>query len=224
MEDGKRKTENPSSVYPLFVDLRGAKVLVVGGGSVAARKVPALLEAGAIVTVVAPDVDVSIGASGKNLRILRRGFRVSDIQKQKLVFAATSNTKLNQRIAAAAKRARILVNVAAPPEAGDVQIPSVVRRGSMCVAVSTGGASAALAAAWRRKLEAIIGPEWSEWVAELERLRARILCDIPNERARRAVLLDLGRLRWARAVKTQGLSQVRREVDARILKAARKAR
>ncbi len=209
------------TVYPLFVDLHGAKVLVVGGGSVAARKVPSLLAAGAIVTVIAPEIDVAIHSDGgKNLRLLRRGFRPSDIKSQKLVFAATSNTALNRRIAAAARRARILVNVAAPPEAGDVQIPSVVRRGSLCVAVSTGGASAALAAAWRQKLEATIGPEWTVWVGELERIRARILREIPNESVRRALLQDLGRLRWARAVKTQGLAKVRREVDGLIRKAA----
>ena len=206
--------------YPIFVDLNGASVLVIGGGSVAARKVGSLLSAGATVTVIAPKVDAEIDAHrevfGKKLRILRRVFRSSDIKKQKLVFAATDSKPLNTRIAAAARGVGILINVAAPPEAGDIQIPSLVRRGALCIAVSTGGASAALAAAWRQKLEKIIGPEWTEWVGELEKFRTKILREVRSDDARRELLQELGQLQWARAVKTRGLAKVRRDVEALI--------
>jgi precorrin-2 dehydrogenase/sirohydrochlorin ferrochelatase len=211
----RRSVRKP--LYPIFLDLNGAAVLVVGGGNVAARKVPALLDAGARVTVIAPEIDATIvratRRADKRLRLLRRMFRSSDIRKHKLIFAATSNNAVNTCVAAAARRAGIPVNVAAPPDAGDVQIPSVVRRGSLCVAVSTGGASAALAAAWRQKLERLIGPEWSDWVGELERVRARVLRVIPSESARRNLLQKLGDLSWARAVKSKGLVQVRRELN-----------
>jgi precorrin-2 dehydrogenase/sirohydrochlorin ferrochelatase len=201
---------NHTVLYPVFLDLRGASVLVVGGGNVAARKISTLLEAGAKITLVALNVEASIEAK-HGVRLIRRRYRSSDIKKQRLVFALTNDTALNRRIAADARRARILVNVAAPPESGDMQIPAQIRRGSLCVAVSTGGASAALASGWRQKLERIIGPEWEQWLAELERLRRRILSEIKSESARRKLLQKLGTLRWGRLVRSKGLPHARAE-------------
>ena len=203
-------------LYPVFIDLAGAAVLVVGGGSVAARKVPSLLAAGAAVTVVAPRIDPAIirvrGPAGR-AKIVRRAFRPRDVHRQKLIFAATGDPALNRRIAAAARRARILVNVAAPPEAGDIQIPSVVRRGRLSIAISTGGASAALAAALRVRLERTIGPEWTGWLNLLEQTRRRILKKVSNAAVRRKLLQNLGNPRWAARVKKLGLPRVRAEVN-----------
>jgi precorrin-2 dehydrogenase/sirohydrochlorin ferrochelatase len=199
-----------TALYPLFLDLHGASVLVVGGGSVAARKISTLLDAGAKIAVIALAFEPSI-AKNRKLRRIRRSYRSSDIKKQKLVFALTDNARLNRRIAADARRARIFVNVAAPPESGDVQIPALVRRGPLCVAVSTGGASAALASAWRQRLERIIGPEWEQWLAELEKNRQRILREIKSESVRRKLLQELGALRWGTLVRTKGLAHARAE-------------
>ena len=208
-----RPTGARTVLYPVFLDLRGATVLVVGGGSVAARKIAALLDAGANVTVVSPRIDPLLSrlTRRRGLRLLRREYRSTDIKKQSLVFALTDNLALNRRIANHARRARIPVNVAAPPEAGDMQIPAQVRRGALCVAVSTGGASAALAANWRQRLERIIGPEWDVWLAELDILRRQILREVESDSVRRALLQELGALRWGRLVRDKGVARARAE-------------
>ena len=181
-----KKTVPPTShrqsaaahLYPVFLNVESSPVLVIGGGPVATRKVVSLLAAGASVTVIAPQVDSAIeqarGPHGK-ARIERRKYRLSDIRQTETDSRRRMTRRWNCAIADAARRAGIPINVAAPPEAGDFQVPSSIHRGIMCVAISTGGASAALAAAWREKLERLIGPEWSEWTALLEHFRPKIM-------------------------------------------------
>src|SRR5262249_44270180 len=154
--------------YPAFLNLNDVPVLIVGGGLVAVRKLEGLLSSGARVTLVSPEVHPSLKKHARSLKLLRRAFRRSDLKGKRLVFAATNNSKLNAQIAREAKRLGIFVNVVAPPEAGDVQIPGSIKHGSFCVAVSTGGASPMLARHWREKLEKMIGPEWGEWTGLLE--------------------------------------------------------
>ena len=184
----KRKSKTAARFYPASLDLRGQPVLVVGGGAVAARKVAALLGAQARVTVVAPEYDAAFKTFGlaarARLKLVKRPFRVSDLLGQRLAFAATGDLALNARLAAAAKRRGIWVNVAAPGEAGDFQVAAALWRGPLCVAVSTGGASAALARTLRERLEQAVGPEWGQLATLLEARRARILAQVAEPGAR----------------------------------------
>lgn len=214
-------------LYPIFLDIRDWPVLVVGGGSVAARKVADLVESGASVRVVSPMMDASILAlnaelSASNskfagrLRLMKRKYRGSDLNGMRLVFAATDNGALNQDVCNAAQALGALANCAAPPDAGNFTLPGMVRRGAFCLAVSTGGASAALSAHWRKRLEKIAGAEWGELVALLEKKRLDVKTRIGEPEARRTLLSSLGQAHWAAKVKKFGVDEVERRMNTAI--------
>jgi siroheme synthase-like protein len=140
--------------YPIFLDLTGKPVLVVGAGRVALRKAKGLLEAGAHVTVVAPRAAPEFGRLAVKWR--RRTFRKTDLHDKLLVFTATDNRKVNYQVAQEAKRRGIPVNVADAPVECDFLVPSRVRSGNLQIAISTGGRSPRLAAELRRKLETLL--------------------------------------------------------------------
>jgi siroheme synthase-like protein len=209
----KKPPRKLASQYPVFLNLENVPVLIVGGGLVAVRKLETLLSAGARVTLVALEPHSSLTKYKGQAKLLRRRFRVPDLKGKRLVFAATHDPRLNAGIAREAKKRGIFVNVASPPDAGDVQIPGSIRRGAFCVAISTGGSSPMLARTWRMKLEKMIGPEWGEWVALLEQKRKRILSEVRDEVRRTRLLQRLGHTRWAGLLKSKGAAHVRREVD-----------
>lgn len=140
--------------YPVFLDLRGKPVLVVGAGKVALRKVRGLLEAGAAVTIVSPHHLPEFESMPVVLR--RRRFRRSDIGEQALVFAATDVRAVNQAVAQAAAAARTPVNVADSPEECGFLVPSRIHKGNLQVAVSTGGRSPKLAVELRKRIEEVL--------------------------------------------------------------------
>lgn len=184
--------------YPMMVDLAGRRCLVVGGGRVAERKVALLLECGAEVEVVSPATTRKIAdlAARGAIRLARRAVRPADLDRAFLVFAATDDAQVNQSVAHEVRKAGGLVNVADAPEACNFLVPSVIRRGDLTIAISTGGGSPALAKRLRQRLEATIGPEYEAFLAALRELRARAQQAIsdPTERQalyRRAVDSDL---------------------------------
>jgi siroheme synthase-like protein len=137
--------------YPIFLDLTGKPVLVVGAGKVALRKTRGLLEAGAAVTVVAPRAEPDFAQM--DLTLLRRAFRPSDIRGAALVFAATDNRAVNHAVGEAAKRQGIPVNVADARAECSFLVPARIPRRHLQIAISTGGESPRAAAALRRKIE-----------------------------------------------------------------------
>ena len=163
-------------LFPLFLKLKGRKCLVVGAGAVGQSKIASLLDAGAGVQVVAPRATAKIqGWSRKGkIRWRKREFHDADLANCFLVVAATSSSKLHKKIFRLAKRRGVLCNVVDVPKLCDFYYPAVVRRGSLQVAVSTGGESPALAQRLRKELEAQFGPEYGDWVAELGKVRTRI--------------------------------------------------
>ena len=140
--------------YPIFVDLKDRPVLVVGGGRVALRKTTGLLEAGARVTVVAPEFQPAF--ESLEVRLVRRKFRTADIAGCVLVFAATNDRRTNHRIGIAARNKGVFANIADSVEDCDFLVPARLERHGIQVAVSTGGVSPRTAAEMRRKLEKIL--------------------------------------------------------------------
>lgn len=140
--------------YPIYLDLRNQSVLVAGAGKVALRKTRGLLDAGARVTVVAPQCDPAFEALP--VRMVRRRFRAADLGGAVLAFAATDDRRVNHRIAQAAKARGIFVNVADSAAECGFLVPARLERGGVQVAVSTGGVNPRLAAELRRKLERIL--------------------------------------------------------------------
>jgi precorrin-2 dehydrogenase / sirohydrochlorin ferrochelatase len=148
--------------YPLFLDVVGQPVVVIGAGRVATRKIRTLLAAHARVTVISPTASPSIRqfARAKRVRWLRRRFRRGDLRGARLVMAATDDLKTNGLVCAEAKRRGLLVNCAAPPAAGNFIVPSLVHRGGITLAISTGGTSPAFAKRLRRDLERFLGGKY----------------------------------------------------------------
>jgi precorrin-2 dehydrogenase/sirohydrochlorin ferrochelatase len=172
--------------FPVLLDLRGRRCLVAGGGDVAERKARALLECGAEVLVVSPVATPGIVALARAgaLTHRARAVRTSDVRGCDVVIAATGVEAVDTAVAAAARRRRALVNVVDRAEACDFIFPSVLRRGELTIAVSTGGRSPALAREIRRRLEPMFGPEHAalvERVGDARRL-ARAVAETPAAR------------------------------------------
>jgi uroporphyrin-III C-methyltransferase/precorrin-2 dehydrogenase/sirohydrochlorin ferrochelatase len=140
---------------PVFHDVLGASVLVVGAGAVGTRKIEALLAGGARVTVVAREFSPAVEerAARGDLTVLRGTFQPGQMEEAELAFAATPDRGLNRRVSVEARRRRIPVNVADSPEECTFLLPSVVRGGEFTVAISTGGENPGAAKALREFLE-----------------------------------------------------------------------
>ncbi len=140
--------------YPVFLDLRGRRVLVVGAGKVALRKTRGLVEAGASITVIAPECLPEF--EELPVKLLRRRFRASDLNGAALAFTATNDRRVNWRVASEAQRLGVLVNVADARDECDFILPARIAAGDLEVAVSTGGRSPRLAVELRRKIENLL--------------------------------------------------------------------
>lgn len=180
---------------PIFLDVTGRRCVVVGGGEVAERKVEALLEAGAAVTVVSPTVTPLLATMASLARIvhLAREYQAGDMRGCALVYAATDRPELHRALAREAHDLGVPLNVADVPELCSFIAPAVMRQGALQIAISTGGASPAFAARLRGELEVEFGVEYG---FALEILRAarkhfRAIAIEPAERSRR--LKDLAR-------------------------------
>jgi uroporphyrin-III C-methyltransferase/precorrin-2 dehydrogenase/sirohydrochlorin ferrochelatase len=183
-------------LLPLFLKLTGRKVLVVGGGPVAAGKLPALFECGAEVTVVAPEVREEIDAS--RARVLRRGFEPADLDGAWLVVAAAP-PEVNAAVAAAAEGRHVFVNAVDDADRASAYTGGVLRRGGVTLAVSTEGRAPALAGLLREALEAVLPEEIEEWVRAAQALRsAQRSGKVPIKERRPQLLEALNELYAAR--------------------------
>jgi len=185
--------------YPIAIDLTDKPCLIVGGGEVALRKAQALLEAGARVTVIAPEVIPELAGLGVN--IVTRPYEAGDAEGHALVFAATGDRATNAAISSEAAAACVPVNVVDDPELCTFIVPSVVRRGDLILAVTTSGKSPALSKKIRREIESKYGPEYAELVDLMGKLRDEVKANYASQDEREAVfsrLLDSGILELLR--------------------------
>ena len=144
-------------LYPVSLVVAGKRCVVVGGGAVAARKAAALVDAGAEVVVVAPEIGDEI--KSLPVELVQRPYRTGDLDLAWLAIAATDDTEANRRVHADGHAARVWVNAADDPDACAFTLPAVLRRGPVSVAVSTGGHSPALAGWLRDQIADLLGPE-----------------------------------------------------------------
>lgn len=185
-----------SGLFPAFLKLSGRPVLVVGAGPVAASKLAGLLEAGAVVTVVAPEVRPEIEASG--VRLERRPFEIADLDGVFLVIAAATPT-VNRAVADAAGSRGLFVNAVDDPANASLYLGGTVRRGGVTLAVSTDGVAPALAGLLREALEAVLPEELEAWIEEAKRLRAeQKRASVPMSERRPLLLRALNGLYAAR--------------------------
>lgn len=148
----------PTFAYPVFLDVHDLPVLVVGGGPIGARKVAGLAAAGAMVRLVATVVDEVVDRS-MVADVRERPFEPRDLDGMRLVITATGDADTDRSIAEAARTAGIFVNAADQPADCDVILPAIVREGRVTVAVSTDGASPALAQHLRDRIAELLTPE-----------------------------------------------------------------
>ena len=159
--------------YPMFADLDGRRCVVVGGGLIAQRKVATLLACGADVAVVSPTLTKRLAAYARQRRVRHeaRRFRPADLAGAWLVCAATDDQRVNELAYRSATRRRIFTNVVDQKRLCSFIAPAIVRRGPLTIAISTGGASPALAKRLRRELEARLGGDYVSMLRLLASLR-----------------------------------------------------
>jgi siroheme synthase-like protein len=194
-------------LFPVFLKLAGRRVLLVGGGPVAAAKLTGLLTAGAHVTVVAPKIRPEIEAA--DVTVLPRAFQPSDVDGAWLVVAAATPA-VNREVAAAAEERSVFVNAVDDPAPASAYTGGVFRRDGVTVAVSTEGRAPALAGLLREALEAVIPEDVATWVEEARRLRERQKAEgVPLARRRPLLLEALNRLYASRSVEPAGPAEIR---------------
>jgi len=157
------------SYYMACIDLTERAVLVVGAGRVALEKIEGLLAAGAEITVVAPQILPEVAELP--VTFVRRGYRTTDLDGKFLVVAATATTSVNRRVFRDAESRALLCNVVDVPELCSFILPAVHRHEPIAVAVSTGGASPALAQHLRDQIATVVRPEHAELARRLRELR-----------------------------------------------------
>jgi uroporphyrin-III C-methyltransferase/precorrin-2 dehydrogenase/sirohydrochlorin ferrochelatase len=179
-------------LYPVFLKLTGRRVLLVGGGTVAAGKLDGLLAAGALVTVVAPEIAPELERTGVTL--LRRPFAASDLDGVWWVVAAAP-PHVNRDVQMAAESRRLFVNAVDDPAHATAYLGSIVRRDDITIALSTGGRAPALAGLLREALDAWLPHDIGMWMAAADEARRHWKENrVPMERRRPLLLETLNRL------------------------------
>ena len=179
-------------MFPAFLNLESRRVVVVGGGPVAAGKLEALLAAGADVTVVAPDVRPEIDRLG--VKVLRRPFEDTDLDGVWWVVAAAPK-EVNRQVLAAAETRGVFVNAVDDPDHATAYLGGVVRRHGVTVAISTAGRAPALAGLLREALDAWLPGDLDGWMSAADDARRTWKIEgVPMERRRPQLLQTLNRL------------------------------
>lgn len=172
--------------YPINLDIAGKKCMVVGGGAVAERKVTTLLAAGAVVSVISPQLTpvlMELSAGGK-VDWRQRAWQPGDLTGSFLVICATNDESVNRAAATEARQAGALVNVVDTPALCDFTLPAFVRRGDLLITVSTGGVSPILSRRIREHIEQLYGEDFGDYLAELAVIRHEMkqCLDEPDDR------------------------------------------
>ena len=173
--------------FPVFLDLKDRHCLVIGGGSVATRKINNLLKANANVVVISPQISEELKqfGDGDKITVIEREFELSDIALAFLVVAATDDSEVNAQIAKQANNANTMVNVADNAKLCSFIFPSVLDRSPVTIAVSTGGASPVLARQLRMKLETMIPSACGRLAGITEEYREKVKQHFPKQEQRK---------------------------------------
>lgn len=189
---------------------------MVGGGEVARRKVGSLKECGAVVTVVSPDLTAELkqAADRGDFCYNRRGFQDGDLEGKSIVIAATADPRLNSHVAGICKERGIPVNVVDNPDLSTFFVPAVIRRGPLCIGISTGGSSPLLARRIREDLEEQLGPAFKEIAILLGEIRGRIQDRLPDEERRRQFWDEIVTPELIELLKAGKTETARKQVEA----------
>ncbi len=163
------------SYYPVFLDIKNKQCVVVGGGTVALRKVNMLLDHAAQVTVISPQLCSELDTMAEStISLIHREYQSGDLKGAFVVVAATNDPVINEQIAGEASDRGILINIVDVPALSNFIVPSYLRRGDLTIAVSTSGKSPALSRKIRTKLEDAFEQEYADLIAMVEEVRAEL--------------------------------------------------
>ena len=171
------KKSQVAAYYPIYLNICDRRCIVIGGGEVALRKVEILLEYGANVEVISPELDPELIELAKDNQIptFVREYKEGDLEGAFVVIAATDSDEINRQVAGEARRRSILINVVDYAEYCDFIVPSVMRRGDITITVSTSGKSPALARKLRLQIEDQIGDEYIALTELIADVRTQII-------------------------------------------------
>ena len=190
--------------YPIFIDVEDHDVVIIGGGEVCARKAETMMRYGARVTVVSPAFtpEIETWANEGKLALRRKRYEPGDLDGASIVIASTDDTAVNEQVAADCRRRRIPVNVVDVTPLCEFIVPAIVEKGSVTLAVSTGGKSPALARTLKEDLQRMVGPEYAEVNDVLGTLR---------ESAKRVLPTDVDRKRFFDGIIAKGILDMLRD-------------
>ena len=227
----KRKESSAHSIkpiipryYPAYINLTGKKAVVVGGGSVAERKILSLLKVHADVKVISPYLTKRLEREkGKGgIQHVCRHYKKGDLRNAFLVIAATNSPRINEQVS---HDAPYLVNVVDVPDLCNFIVPSLVKRGPLTVAISTSGVSPAFSKSVRKELEKIYGPEFSDYLKALKIIRKKAKVTICDKKKRGDFLKAIASEKMIEMIRKEGLSRTKRfvtEISRKAVKSARK--
>jgi precorrin-2 dehydrogenase/sirohydrochlorin ferrochelatase len=180
-------------LYPIFVKLDQKKILIVGGGSIAAQKIHSLLDTGCNITVVSPYVckEIHRWASDHRLSLKNREFQSTDLQDVDVVFVATNQSKINEEIRKEVQKKKILINTVDDPKNCDFYVPSMIRRGPLSIAISTQGECPGFAKLLRKKLEKVIPPLYGDFLVFLGHLRRNVKDTCTDSKLRQSLMKEM---------------------------------
>ncbi|MDI6800788.1 MAG: bifunctional precorrin-2 dehydrogenase/sirohydrochlorin ferrochelatase [Thermodesulfovibrionales bacterium] len=201
--------------YPAFINLLDKQCVVVGGGRVAERKVLSLLKSGARVKIISPVLTSALEKKkieGK-IKHIKRNYRNGDLKKAFLVIAATSDDRINRKVSADAP---CLVNVVDQPSMANFIVPSVIKRGPLTVAISTSGASPAVARKMRIELESLYKEDFGRYLNFLSRMRKVAIKEVKDKKIRENFLKDAASEEIFHILRTDGFKKAKERVMSKM--------
>lgn len=195
--------------YPAYINLCKKSCIVVGGGKVAERKALALIRSGATVKIISPDITNALEKEKQKgtIKHVQRKYRKGDLKSAFLVVAATSDGGINRQVF---EESDCLINVVDCPDMANFIVPSVVERGPLKIAISTSGASPAIAKAIRKEIEGFYGREFGHFLIFVKQLRKRAANEIPDEKIRERFLKEIASKRIFDTLRNDGLKETKK--------------
>lgn len=214
--DGAQEPAGP--LYPVSLDISGKRCLVVGGGTVAARKIKALLLCGGVVQIISPEACKAIVRQSDNGEIdwLKRGYRRGDVKDAFLVFAATDDPEVQKMVAEDAAHHHVLLNSADNPPLSDFHVPAKIRRRDFVITVSTGGGSPALASLLKMQLAREYGEEYGILVELMARIRRLVLNQDSSAEKNKVLFQSILKLPVLDCIKREDWTKLQRLLEKEI--------
>ena len=207
--------------YPVYLNLVGKRVVVIGAGVVAARKIEALYKTGARILVIARDIENTFQqrCSHLDIEVIKGEYSKDYLTDAALTIVATNDMELNRMVYRDCQELKVICNVVDIPELCDFHVPAIARQGKLQIAISTDGASPAYAASIRKKLQKLFTPDHAQFLDELAAMRILIKDKVPESNDLRKILLEnLASDESFEKFKTQGSHKWRSHAEQQIQK------